>query len=52
MNAIQEFTAARVLLRAGAYDMHVVPGSVKSQRFLPDPPIERYGEVLDENKDP
>ena len=52
MNAIEELTAARVILCAGADDMYLVPCSVKSQRFLPDASIERHGKVLDENKNP
>jgi hypothetical protein len=30
--------------------VHLIPGRVKSKRLLPDPPVKRNREILDENK--
>jgi hypothetical protein len=43
-NTVQEFSAARVLLRAGTDDMGLVSGSVKGECFLPDSPVKWHGE--------
>jgi hypothetical protein len=50
MNTVKEFPATRIILCARANDVYLEPFSIKSQRFLPNPPVEWDRKILDKDE--